>query len=273
VVVTEKDWLAAHPYLRPVAELHAIVGAALSKLPNGLCCVPSWHDYVSDFHAGVPLLRSSKSIVDLRPLEATIPSLIEKLGSGSLPEKLPEEIRGLAFDLGQIPEGSIGIMTRLLGQNAPTIPHWGLLRYLGWTAMAKYLSKVVTAFDSWRDEERWLRNYCPVCGSLPAMAQLIGSDPAKMRLLSCGCCGTRWRFRRTGCPFCENKNDHQLAALTIEGEAGLRIDFCESCSGYLKTYDGAGNEAVLLSDWTSLHLDVIAQDRGLKRLAASLYEV
>ena len=29
---------------------------------------------------------------------------------------------------------------------------------------------------------------------------------------------------------------------------------------------------LLLSDWSSLHLDLIAHDRGLKRLAASLYE-
>jgi FdhE protein len=57
----------------------------------------------------------------------------------------------------------------------------------------------------------------------------------------------------------------------VEGEGGLRIDYCEACRGYLKTYDGEGSENVLLADWTSLHLDVIACDRGLKRLAASLY--
>ena len=45
------------------------------------------------------------------------------------------------------------------------------------------------------------------------------------------------------------------------------------CSGYLKTYDGEGSESVLLADWASLHLDVIARDRGLKRLAASLYDL
>ena len=60
--------------------------------------------------------------------------------------------------------------------------------------------------------------------------------------------------------------------VAVEGEAGLRIDYCESCSGYLKTYDGQGDEVLLLSDWSSLHLDLIARDRGLKRLAASLYE-
>jgi hypothetical protein len=30
---------------------------------------------------------------------------------------------------------------------------------------------------------------------------------------------------------------------------------------------------VLLADWTSLHLDLLARDRGLKRMAGSLYEV
>jgi hypothetical protein len=28
----------------------------------------------------------------------------------------------------------------------------------------------------------------------------------------------------------------------------------------------------MLADWTSLHVDLIASDRGLKRLASSLYE-
>ena len=52
----------------------------------------------------------------------------------------------------------------------------------------------------------------------------------------------------------------------------MRIDHCASCGGYIKTYDGLGNESLFLSDWSSLHLDLLAADRGLKRLAASLYE-
>ena len=103
------------------------------------------------------------------------------------------------------------------------------------------------------------------------MAQLVGADPGRKRLLSCGCCGTRWQFKRTGCPFCDT-DSQRLSSVTIEAEPGLRIDHCESCGGYLKTYDGQGNETLLLSDWSSLHLDLIAHDRGLKRLAASLYE-
>ena len=105
------------------------------------------------------------------------------------------------------------------------------------------------------------------------MAQLVGVDSGRLRFLSCGGCGTRWRFRRTGCPFCENEDDQRLTTLVVEGEARFRIDYCEVCTGYIKTYTGIGNESVLLADWTSLHLDVIAMDHGLKRLTTSLYEL
>jgi hypothetical protein len=69
---------------------------------------------------------------------------------------------------------------------------------------------------------------------------------------------------RAKCPWRHGPN---------QGEGGLRIDYCDGCHGYLKTYDGEGSESVLLADWTSLHLDLLARDRGLKRMAASLYEV
>jgi hypothetical protein len=49
-----------------------------------------------------------------------------------------------------------------------------------------------------------------------------------------------------------NSGDHRLAVLAVEGEYGLRIDYCEACGGYLKTYIGEGSEDVLLADWTSV---------------------
>ena len=137
--------------------------------------------------------------------------------------------------------------------------------------MARFITPVVLAFESWRDEEKWQRRYCPTCGSLPAMAQLAGEEPGRRRLLSCGCCGTRWHFRRTCCPYCE-RDSQRLESVLIEGEPGLRIDHCAACGGYLKTYAGDGEEYLFLADWSTLHLDVLASDRGLKRLAGSLYE-
>jgi len=270
--MTQELWLEAHSYLRPLAELSAQVDRAAAGIDVLDARIPDWEDYRADFLAGVPLLPSTAAAVDLEPGGQMAGVLIERLASGTSSGRLAAEIRALDTELRRATWGSRRIAEFLLGDETLTPPYPGLLRYLAWTATARFLRPVVNAFDGWRDEERWLRRYCPTCGSLPAMAQLVGVDPGRRRLLSCGCCGTRWQFKRTGCPFCET-DSQRLVSVTIEGESGLRLDSCELCGGYLKTYEGSGNESFLLEDWTSLHLDILARDRGLKRLASSLYEL
>ena len=221
----------------------------------------------------IQVLHSSAITIDWTPVEKSIQTLVDTLASSPLPVNLTEEIRSLCTELCADPDASCRVLAWLLLQDDFAFACPGLLRYLGWTAMSWYLRPAMDSFARWRDEDQWLRSYCPTCGSLPAMAQLIGVDQGRRRLLCCGCCGTRWQYRRTRYPFCENAEDDRLGVLTVEGESGLRIDYCKSCQGYLKTYAGEGSEAVLLADWTSIHLDVVACDRGLKRLSASLYEL
>jgi FdhE protein len=60
---------------------------------------------------------------------------------------------------------------------------------------------------------------------------------------------------------------------SVAGEGGLRLDYCERCRGYLKTYDGQGNEDVLLANWTSIHLDILAQDRQLNAFSETVYQL
>ena len=268
--MTQQVWLETHSYLRPLADLAADVDRSAAGLEVGSAGIPVWDDYRPDFLAGVSLLSSGGTSVNLEPGGQLAAALIARLASAST-NWLADQARALDADLNSAPYAARRIADFLIGDEAVTPPFPGLLRYLGWTAMARYLRPVVHDFAGWRDEDRWLRRYCPTCGSLPSMAQLVGADPGRKRLLSCGCCGTRWQFTRTACPFCE-ANSQRLASLAIEGEPRLRIDHCEACRGYLKTYDGEGDESLLLADWSSLHLDLIAQDRGLKRLAASLFD-
>jgi FdhE protein len=271
--MTEDTWLADHPYLRTVAEFHAQVATAAASAPFGSAHIPNWDDYVGDYQAGISLLRSSYVAIDFEPAEAILRSLVENLASKPLPGKLAAECGVLDNQLrGEMNAPRRAVAWLLDGEVFKPV-HPGLTRYLGWTALARYLRPLVDAFSRWRDEERWFCANCPTCGSSPAMAQLVAFEPGRLRLLSCGCCGTRWRYRRIGCPFCESAGDHRLSALAIDGEKHLRIEFCESCRAYLKTYNGEGCEPLFLADWTSLHLDVIARDRGLKRLANSLYEL
>ena len=265
-----EGWVARHPYLQPMAEVYALIEGAMAELEVPSAAVPSWDDYLDDYRSGVPLLQSSAVAIDLDPAAAAIGSLVEKTALLPLPDKLAAESRALAADLRRDPDTPRRFLTWLRGRDSLEPSHSGLLHYLAWAVLARQLRAVVGAFSSWRDEERWLRNYCPTCGTPPAMAQLIGTDPGRQRYLVCGCCRTRWRYKRTDCPFCEN-DDHKHSTVAIEGESVLRIDYCEACGGYLKTYNGEGSESVFLADWTSIHLDVIARDRGLKRLAASMY--
>jgi FdhE protein len=263
-------WLAKHPYLQAMAEVHALIEGAVAELDLPSASLPAWDDYLDDFRAGVPLLQSSSVAIDLDPAAGAIAALVEKTALLPLPEKLASESQALASELCRDPDTPRRFLAWLLGRESQAPSHPGLLPYLAWAVLARYLRALVGAFSSWRDEERWLHSYCPTCGTPPAMAQLVGTDPGRQRFLSCGCCRTRWRYKRTDCPFCEN-DDHRHLTLAIDGESSLRIDYCEACGGYLKTYNGEGSEAVFLADWTSIHLDLIAQDRGLKRMAASMY--
>lgn len=269
--MTPDAWLEAHAYLRPVAELSAEVERAAAAIEMFAAPLPDWENYRPDFLAGVTLLRSVDAAIDLEPGGRAAVALIERLALGRACGWLAAETRALHAALAREPHMGGRIVDFLLGDESATPLFPGLARYLGWTAMRGFLGPVVAAFSNWRDEEQWSRRYCPACGSLPAMAQLVGQEHGRQRFLSCGCCGTRWRFKRTCCPFCEG-DSQRLQSVTVEGESGLRIDHCASCGGYIKTYDGLGNEHLLLSDWSSLHLDLIAHDRGLKRLATSLYE-
>lgn len=269
-----ETWISTHPYLQSIADFHAQLSEAAKKAQRTFAQVPNWHDYTDDFNHGVPVLRSPHFRIDYPEIEFVIASLLEKLACMPLQEKLKKESLELCAQLhGDSGLFRLGVAWLLFGNLECPLSHPGLFRHVAWTAVARYLHPVLAAFESWRDEESWLQPYCPICGSGPSMSQLVGADPGRSRVLVCGCCGVRWRFRRVGCPFCENASNHKLSVLAVEGEKRLRIDYCSSCFGFLKTYDGEGAEAVMLADWTSIHLDLLAMDRGLRRLANSLYSL
>jgi FdhE protein len=275
--MTHADWVQKHTFLAPIARLVERVDAALAAIPCSAAALPSWDDYASDYGEGIPLLHSVGTAVDLVPAGVMTCALIGALAAsaaegGREQDKIVVQARALDTELAAGPDAAQRVVDSLLGDDTFRPASAGLLRFLGWSATRRWLQPVLVAFTHWRDQERWQRSQCPACGALPAMAQLVGVDPGRMRFLACGCCGTRWRYRRTMCPFCE-ADTNRVQVVAVDAESGLRVDFCETCRGYLKTYVGHGREDVLLADWTSLHLDVLAKDHDLKRMATSLFEL
>lgn len=115
------------------------------------------------------------------------------------------------------------------------------------------------------DKEKWLKNFCPLCGSQPYLALL--KEEAGKRYLTCSFCGSQWRYERISCPFCTNSEQNSLQYFYAEEEDAYRIDTCEKCKQYIKTIDLRKLELFdpILEDLSTIHLDILASKKGYKR--------
>jgi FdhE protein len=114
--------------------------------------------------------------------------------------------------------------------------------------------------------EAWSQGRCPLCGSPPQMATL--RDEGGKRYLYCSFCGLEWRGERIACPYCDNKAFDSLQYLYVEDEDAYRVDLCDSCKGYLKTVDArklAYKPVLDLEDIVTIHLDIVAMEKGYQR--------
>lgn len=267
-------WIAGHPYLEPLAQfeeaLERVAGEAVPAIATGT----DWDAYLADAARGIPLLRSAAARIDCDAAGAELLRRIVDRSCGlGLPSHLATscgELRDAFRRDASAPRRAIAWVLR--GEGAPP-RHDGLARFFAWRALAHVLAPIVA--EASREPERLPSGggTCPTCGNPPAHAQLVQQADGRRRLLSCGCCRTRWSFRRFGCPYCENDDPDRIEALEIEGEEGLRLDACQECKGYVKTYVGEGDEALFLADWSTLHLDLLAAERGYERKGASLYSL
>jgi FdhE protein len=113
----------------------------------------------------------------------------------------------------------------------------------------------------------WVEGYCPVCGSLPAFAEVRGIE--RNRYFRCGRCGGKWHARALNCPYCAMNDHDELVALVPEkSDSNAKIEACQRCLGYVKTFtrlQGCLPGAVMLEDLVSVDLDVAAIEHGFAR--------
>lgn len=137
-----------------------------------------------------------------------------------------------------------------------------LSRKIFWAAVDKLVPAELKLWE--RDD--WSENFCPVCGRRPVMAQLKKFNDGRERRLVCGGCHSLWSWRRVGCPFCGNENLERIQILELDSK--MRLDVCDDCRAYLKTYTGEDEEEIYLRDWTTLHLDLLAEEKSLRKCGA-----
>jgi FdhE protein len=117
--------------------------------------------------------------------------------------------------------------------------------------------------------KQWLRGYCPICGSRPLMSEFNAEG---QREYLCSFCGFEWPGERLKCPFCENSDHTKLHYFYAEGDEAYRVDICDACNQYIKTVDSRKLDYepdLGMEDIVTIHLDILASEKGFKRPIAS----
>lgn len=288
LVAQIKEWVKERPYLEEVARLHEALAAAVAEDSTAPASEASAagidrSKVAAELEKGIPLLRA----VELeQPYSLHAAQLLEKI-TGLLVEARPtEEIKHRALQAQKAFQEQAGLAEKMIsevwktgalqqGKEELGETDEGLLLFLAWSALSSALEPLQKQLAELLEELNWRRGYCPLCGQLPSMGYLFheerGKGQGRRRDLICGCCRMRWRYKRIGCPYCGNLEQDQLKIIGLDDEPDFRIDTCDHCKSYLKTYMGEGREKVALADWSTLHLDLVAKKKDFKRAGYQMY--
>ena len=155
----------------------------------------------------------------------------------------------------------------------------GFIRSTIWRIIAALVPaelKDPTMWNPDRDRPRFSENYCPVCGRQPVIADLRKYRQGRARDLVCGGCGTRWHYTRVGCVYCGNTDLQKMHTLEPEDSDIMRLDVCDACHHYIKTYRGPvdddTSDFIYRQDWATVHLDLLAEEQGLQKKGNPILE-
>lgn len=220
-------------HLEGVRRFEQSIDAALGSTPLPKVTLTDREAFVRDLAEGTPLLHSD-ALPEIEGVDEAVASIREKLDDAT--------------------------------------PDDAVTRVITWHVLRQVLANVVN--DVRADvAEVWTRGACPTCGTDASLALLVEAESGRDRMLACACCQTLWKYKRVGCPYCGNESQETLVSVEVEGEDDVRLDLCEACHAYTKTWIGPGERAAsFLNDWSTLHLDVIARERGYTR-GPGLYEI
>lgn len=267
------EYLKKHPFLEETAAIHLAMDKILAgEIPP--VSFPEKADILQAVKEGIPLLqqmRLHQTIVKVAAVELS--DCLSALHKLEAPALMKTAIKDWEIWTGEAELLEIQqFFDCLLRQEEAEIHTFAqkarlneaLMRTLGWQIMESLIPAEVKEPSLWQ-EAGWRRNYCPVCGRRPVLAQLRKEQDGKARFLSCDGCHTIWPYARIGCVYCGNEDLKKMHILEPEGEPSMRIDVCDVCHSYLKTYIEEGAEAVYLNDWATLHLDFLGEEKNLQK--------
>ena len=275
--------VAARPELEPAAALlRALLGGMADVQPSLPRGVPSADAARIRMDAGVPALEG-EPLLDAATLLGAARSIARRLADAGTGEAgirvMPELERalegpdGAAFTRGALAAAwdDIGDAIAARGRD---IDEQTLITLLDYAARPT-LRAAATVVREVIDDARWTRGSCPGCGAPVLLAELraASSGGERERFLRCGRCDSAWVYPRIGCPGCGTTDHRSLRYLHVDGEEEFRrAMICDNCRGYVKelaVLDPLGADALLEEDFATVGLDLMAVERGYRRVTAS----
>ncbi|WP_291323251.1 formate dehydrogenase accessory protein FdhE [Desulfonatronospira sp.] len=160
---------------------------------------------------------------------------------------------------------------RSFGEKTPSGPR--SLNFLVQSCAAPSLGRAADSMNlALPRDHTWKTGHCPVCGSLPYIAEL--REKQGFRYLHCSFCHTAYRFKRMACPYCADEKSDSFEYFQTREIPGFRVDVCTSCNMYIKTMDFREMDKKALppvDDLESLPLDIKAKEEGYLRPTLSAW--
>lgn len=275
---TLDEYIAAHPYLAETADLFAALTQAVAAVEP--VKLPDADEIVRLVSKGVPLLQQEPlQMTVVAAAAAALPDVLAGLSQHDMPAQFQSNLAlWQAASCGAAPGELQQVFVYILQEDAAKLGAWAeahalaeaAVRAVGWTIISAFVPDEVKDAAFWEEKAGWKRNYCPVCGRQPVLAQLRQRQEGHARFLVCDGCHTSWHYLRVGCVYCGNADLKHMHVLEPEQEPSLRLDVCDECHTYLKTYVGEENGAIYLKDWTTLPLDMLAAEQKLQKKGSIL---
>jgi FdhE protein len=210
-------------------------------------------DWPIDFEASISLFRSLCEVA-----KASNPKLSEEV------KKIEETLESQVWDLKELLRK--GLREKKVEKVAARFRlDAKILLFLLRETIRPSVELTVSRIREELPTEKEPKGTCPICGSQPSIS-LLREETGK-RYLYCDECGYSWHVNRVGCPYCHNKDPQTLHYIFGEGEENCRVDLCDQCHSYFKTVDLRKMEVPdpLLEDIATIHLDLLAHQKGYKR--------
>lgn len=115
-------------------------------------------------------------------------------------------------------------------------------------------------------------NRCPRCQGEPQLAVIRAEGDGGKRSLLCSFCLAEWEYRRILCPVCGEHDNARLPRYNDENAPALRVEACDSCHSYLKSFDLTVDGLIvpIVDEIATAPLDLWAAEKGYQKIVPNV---